>query len=168
MARFALAGLSAALLTAAAGAAAGQQSQVQAAYDRQCKATEANSGGAYASTLDPGFIAIGLDRDRSLSADVIATIVTPPQSASIQTCRVLIRAFQVDGTIATVLETQTSSGTLITGDSLVKPFVRVRDAADVWKLAGRPVEIASQRTGERLTVDGEVVLDRGILASPEP
>ena len=119
------------------------------------------------SALSPDFIAVDLDRDQEKAADVVAAIVTPPQSTIVQTCKYVIRGLQTDGAITTVLETQTSTGSLL-NDAVMKPFVRVQDSTDVWKFSGRPLEIASQWTGVRLTVDGDVVQDRGILASPQP
>ncbi len=149
------------------GVAADRQSQIQAAYDRECASAIAKNGSGFASALSPDFIAIDIDRNQEKAADVVAAIVTPPQSTIVETCKYVIRGFQIDGAIATVLETQTSTGTLV-NDAAVKPFVRVQDSTDVWRLSGRPLEIASQWTGVRLTVDGVVVQDRGILASPEP
>jgi hypothetical protein len=166
-AALALAGLTVAVLSAGAGVAADRQSQIQAAYDHECKSAIAKDGSGFASALSPGFIAVDLDRNQEKASDVVAAVVTPPQSTIVQTCRYVIRGFQIDGAIATVLETQTSTGTLL-NDAVMKPFVRVQDSTDVWKFSARPLEIASQWTGVRLTVDGDVVQDRGILASPEP
>jgi hypothetical protein len=165
-AALALAGLAAASC-AGAGVAADRQSQIQAAYDRECKSAIARDGSGFASALSPDFIAVDLDRDQEKAADVVAAIVTPPQSTIVQTCKYVIRGLQTDGAITTVFETQTSTGSLL-NDAVMKPFVRVQDSTDVWKFSGRPLEITSQWTGVRLTVDGEVVQDRGILASPQP
>jgi hypothetical protein len=166
-AALALAGLALAASSSGSGFAADRQSQIQAAYDHECASAIARDGSGFASALSPDFIAIDLDRNQEQAGDVVAAIVTPPQSTIVQRCRVLIRGFQIDGSIATVLETQIATGTLVS-DAAVKPFVRVQDSTDVWKFSGRPLEIASHWTGVRLTVDGNVVQDRGILASPEP
>jgi hypothetical protein len=166
MPRFALAVLAGAALTAGAGAA-DQQSQIQAAYDRQCKAAIAKDGSAFAGTLGPDFVAIDLDRDQQKAEDVLDAIATPPQNTILERCYYVIRDFQSDGTTATVLETQTATGTLV-DEGAVKPFVRVEDSTDVWNVSGRPLEIGTQMSGKRLTVDGLVVQDRGILASPGP
>jgi hypothetical protein len=163
----ALAGLAVTASSAGSGMAADQQSQVQAAYNHECDSAIAKDGVGFASALSPDFIAIDIDRNPEKAGDVVAAIVTPPQSTIVETCKYLIRGFQVDGAIATVFVTQTSTGTLV-DDAAVKPFVRVQDSTDLWKLSGRPREVASQWTGVRLTVDGNVVQDRGILASPEP
>jgi hypothetical protein len=167
MLRFALSGLVAVALSAGAGSAADQQSQIQAAYDRQCKAAIGKDGSAFAGTLGPDFVFIDLDRNQQKAGDVVDAISTPPQGTIFERCNFVIREFQSDGATATVLETQTSTGTM-TSEGASKPFVRVEDKTDVWKISGRPLEIASQITGLRLTLDGLVIEDRGILASPEP
>jgi hypothetical protein len=165
--RFALAGLAAAALSAGAGVAAGRQSQIQGAYDHQCTASIAKDGAGFASTFGPDFVAIDLDRNQLTRAEFVAAIVTPPQSMIVQTCTFFIRSIVTDGAISTVLETQTVTGTLLS-EGTVLPFVHVEDSTDIWKFSGRPLELSSKGTGERLTVDGNVVQDRGILASPEP
>jgi ketosteroid isomerase-like protein len=167
MARFALAGLAAAALSAGTGVAADQQSQIQAAYDHQCDAAIAKDASGFASTFSPDFVAIDLDRNQRTLTETVAAVETPPQSMIFEACKFVIRGIQIDGSIATVLVTQTVSGTLVS-DAAVKPFVRVEDSTDVWKFSARPLEVASKGTGERLIVDGNVVQDRGILASPGP
>jgi ketosteroid isomerase-like protein len=166
MARFALAGLAAAALSGT-GIAADRQSQIQAAYDHQCDAAIAKDASGFASTFSPDFVAIDLDRNQRTLTETVAAIQTPPQSMIFETCKFVIRGIQIDGAIATVLVTQTVSGTLV-NDAAVKPFVHVQDSTDIWKFSGRPLEAASKGTGERLIIDGNVVQDRGILASPQP
>jgi hypothetical protein len=167
IARFVFAGLAAVALTAGAGMAADPQSQIQGAYDRQCNAVRSKDGGAFEATLSPDFVAVDLDRNQQTRDDVAGAIVVPPQSMIVETCTFLIRQIQTGDATSTVAETQTMSGTLVS-DAAVKPFVRVEDSYDVWKITGRPLQLSSKETGVRLTVDGNVVQDRGILASPEP
>lgn len=115
-----------------------------------------------------GFAAVDLDRNTRSRAEVVAAVESPPQGAIFESCAVFIRGLQAGGNTATVLETQTITGTLADDDGTAKPFVHVEDSIDTWAISPKPLETASSGTAERLTVDGLVVLDRGILASPSP
>jgi hypothetical protein len=151
----------------AVAAAADKQAQVQAAYDHQCKTVVAKDIRGFESTLSPSFVAIDLDNN-SLTVDQVADAVeSPPLGMLFDQCAVLIRGFSIDGNLATVAETQTSAGTLY-DQGTSKPFVHVEDSIDTWNVSGTPRELTSKGTGERLTVDGVAMLDRGILASPQP
>jgi hypothetical protein len=152
---------------AAAGGAADKQTQIQGAYDRQCKAAVAKNMSAFASTFSKSYVAIDLDRNSQTLDQVIAAVETPPQGMTFDACTFLIREFSSDGDTATVAETQTVAGSVLQ-DGASKPFIHVEDSVDTWKISGTPLELTSTGTGERMTIDGLAVLDRGILASPQP
>jgi hypothetical protein len=162
-----LAAVALATLTGAITYAADRQSQIQNVYQHRCKAAIGGDAGAFAGTFSPTYVAVDLDRNVLTLDEVAGAIAYPAQGMVIGDCAVVIRGISIDENIATVAETQRSAGTVVQ-DGIAKPFVDVVDSLDIWRVSGSPKELSSKATGERLTVDGVAVLDRGILASPSP
>jgi hypothetical protein len=151
--------------TCAASLADDTQPQLAAAYDGQCKAAVAKDGAAFQKFFDPKFTGTDMDGKQTTIADVIPQIVSPPAGIVITGCSFAIHNVSVASGVATATVTQTGTGTV---GSPPKPLVIISESTDTWNVSGSPLQLTSTETGQRVTVDGKVVVDKGSVTAPAP
>lgn len=149
----------------ATGSADDVRTQIQAAYDAQCKAAIARDVAAFQSGFSPSFVATEVGGKQRALPEILALVTTPPSGWGLAECFVAIRGMTVDNGVATVRVTRTIRGTFAQG-VLIQPFAQIQDSSDTWSLAGAPVETASSATAVRATLGGKVVDQRGTLSAP--
>lgn len=142
------------------------QSQLQAAYDGQCKAGLARDATAFGKFFAPTYVDTDIDGSQQDLTQTIAGVVTPQVGVTFSTCSFTIRKVTTDGAKATALVTQHVTGTFAQGGGEAQPFTQVQDSTDAWNIAGAPVELSSTETGHRLTIAGKVVEEKGTMSQP--
>ena len=149
----------------ATGAADDVRTQIQGAYDAQCKAAIAKDGAAFQSKFSPNFVATEAGGKQRALPEIVALVTAPPPGWSLAECSVSIRGMTVDNGTAIVRATRTIRGTFAQG-VLIQPFAQIQDSSDTWNLAGAPVQTASAATAVRATLGVKVVVERGTLSAP--
>jgi hypothetical protein len=150
----------------AAASADDVKTQIQAAYDAQCKAALAKDGAGFQTSFSPTFIATEVGGKQRALPEILALVQAPPIGWSLAECSVTIRGMTVDNGTATARVTRTIRGTFTQG-ILIQPFAQIQDSSDTWSLAGAPLETASSATAVRAMLGNKVVDQRGTLsASP--
>lgn len=142
------------------------QSKLQAAYDSQCKAFLAKDADTFQKTFDPKYASTDLDGKHETLADILQEVTAPTPGITIATCVFTIRKVTVNGTTATVLVTATATGTVEQNTAAAQPLTQIQDTTDTWNIAAAPMELTSVETGVRATVSGQVVQEKGTLATP--
>jgi hypothetical protein len=148
--------------------AADMQSQLQAAYDGQCKSAVAKDAATFQTFFDPKFVGTDLDGKQVPLSVVVTEVTTPPAGLTVANCAFVIHKVSVANGVATALVTQTVTGTIVQGTGAPSPFVQFEESTDTWNVSGSPAQLTSLETGQRVTVDGKVVIDKGTVTAPAP
>jgi hypothetical protein len=156
-------------LIAAASVADDARTQIQATYDNECKAAIAKDGSAFQKMFDPAFSAMDYDNKKESLADMVSSIASPPAGLTISTCTFAIRKVTLDkkgGAVADV--TQTVTGTVAQGKGPAQPFTQIEDSTDAWSLSNPAIQLSANETARRVTIGGQVIIQKGTLATPTP
>ena len=130
--------LSLACLASTAVLAADTKTELQAAYDGQCKAGLAKDATAFTKFFDERFVNTDIDGSQEGLDQTVAGVVTPQAGVTFLTCAFTIRKVSQQGIKVTALVTQRVTGTFAQGGGSPQPFVQVQDSTDVWNFSGCP------------------------------
>jgi hypothetical protein len=153
-------------LASAAGFADDVQSQIQTAYAGECSTAIAKDSAGFSKFFDPKFTGTNVDGQQQTLAQTVSQVAAPPAGLTIATCAFTITNYAAANGVATILASQTATGTYAPAGGTPVPFTLLQESTDTWSIAGPPLQTSSVETGTRLTMGGKVVQEKGKLTTP--